>query len=505
MPATVTEKFHVHNADQFIESLSETANDTYYLFIGRPVPWSGGDGSPSTPNDAAANTMFDYWKDMIAVQRITSSDLSPVIPRYTWTENAKYNMYDHRIPQTTAIANTSYPFYVVTSNFDVFKCLYNGRTNAASGAANSTVEPTISGQADVTALTTAAGDPANYVWKYLYTITTADALKYVTTTYVPVQSVDYTLNANGDVNDDGTNKYDVFDAARTSGNGAIYRVVVEAPGSGYTNPPTVTISGDGSSAAATATVGSGQVTGINVTANGTGYTTATVTITANGDGGTGATATAIITPRHVFSNNTGTYYVSNHGINLKEELGAKYVMLYAELAGSDDGGLIPTGNDYRRIGILRNPLLYGTNTRASVNVLSMTTDLTLTSTTGTITKDEIVWQPSTNAYGVVVEQEGSVLKLVGVVGAFSNTGNTYILGIGNGEAGGQTANATITIPATPEAFTSTVANSGATAYVTDIALPDLQPYSGDILYVDHRAPITRANDQTEVIRTILTF
>ena len=36
MPAIITNKFRLHNAEQFYESFTETASNTYYLAIGRP-------------------------------------------------------------------------------------------------------------------------------------------------------------------------------------------------------------------------------------------------------------------------------------------------------------------------------------------------------------------------------------------------------------------------------------------------------------------------------------
>ena len=35
MPAIITNKFRINNADQFSESFSETANNKYYLGIGK--------------------------------------------------------------------------------------------------------------------------------------------------------------------------------------------------------------------------------------------------------------------------------------------------------------------------------------------------------------------------------------------------------------------------------------------------------------------------------------
>ena len=40
MAAIITNKFRINNAEQFVESFSETAATTYYLFIGRAHAWA---------------------------------------------------------------------------------------------------------------------------------------------------------------------------------------------------------------------------------------------------------------------------------------------------------------------------------------------------------------------------------------------------------------------------------------------------------------------------------
>ena len=40
MVAIITEKFKLHNASQFVESFTEAAASTYYLFIGKPTAFS---------------------------------------------------------------------------------------------------------------------------------------------------------------------------------------------------------------------------------------------------------------------------------------------------------------------------------------------------------------------------------------------------------------------------------------------------------------------------------
>lgn len=506
MASIVTNKFHVHSAKQFIESFSETSKDIYYMFIGRPTPWSGDDSTPTTPDDSVANAAFGMWNDMVSAIRIQPTDTSFVCPYVTWTANGQYAMYDHRVSMTDAIANSSNPMFVLTSAGHVFKCIFNGKVNASAQISKSTTEPTVVGQADVTTLTYSAGETGDYAWKYLFTMGSEET-SFRTSQFMPVSAADSVLNANGDVSDDLSDRYTVFNAARTSGNGAIYRVVVDTQGANYNNAPTVVITGDGSGASATATVAANQISAINMASYGEDYSWATVSLIPN-DGNsnpsiTTATATAVISPRASFTNSTGTFYKTNHGINLPEELGARYVMLHVNFDGTGDDDLLAAGNDYRRVGIIRNPHVYGTTTIANASIYSQTTDLTMSDASNTtFAKDELVWQESSNAYGVCIEVVGSVLKLVNVRGTFE-VGET-ILGIGNGEANGYVMSADVTIPSLPEAFTPVLA-SGATATISAIALPDLQPFSGDVIFADQRAKITRATDQVEVVRVILAF
>lgn len=84
--------------------------------------------------------------------------------------------------------------------------------------------------------------------------------------------------------------------ALTRSSAAISTITVTAGGSGYTSPPTVTISAPNAfglgftQATATAVLTGDAVTSITVTNGGTGYTSATVTL--SGGDGSGATATA---------------------------------------------------------------------------------------------------------------------------------------------------------------------------------------------------------------------
>jgi len=83
MAAIITEKFRLHNADQFEESFTESSNNTYYLFIGKSMPFTSGtsggsDSSPPTPTDGPTEEFY-AWDSMTAAKKIASPGLAPTV------------------------------------------------------------------------------------------------------------------------------------------------------------------------------------------------------------------------------------------------------------------------------------------------------------------------------------------------------------------------------------------------------------------------------------------
>ena len=262
MAALVTNKFRIHNAKQFVEAFDEVSttsgaavsdssgllNTNMYLFIGKVTGWSD-DANPPSPTDSVANTHYENWRDMIAAKKITSSDVSHVIPRKNWTNNSNYFAFTDN-----AATLFSQDFYVMTTDYNVYKCLSNSDTNSSgSVAGTSTVQPTGTG---TSIISTADG----FKWKFMYQISASDALKFVTPNYIPVDTVRRAngLLANTNDNAPGQVQFDVETAAASSGNGAIEVIHMTARGGQYqgetgnlsaaTNTTTVTIAGTSISA-----------------------------------------------------------------------------------------------------------------------------------------------------------------------------------------------------------------------------------------------------------------
>jgi len=549
MPAIVTNKFRIHNAKQFVEAFNEVATTSgdamvdssgslqtnMYLFIGKVTPWAD-DTQPPTPTDSVSNTVYDHWRDMIAAKRIGSADVSHVVPRYNWTSGQNYFAYTHA--NNTLFDQT---FYVMTDDYNVYKCYAN---NNAGGT--STTKPSGTGTAYIT-----TGD--SYKWKFMYQISASRALKFVTPSYMPVQRVRKSNTAIANTTD-SSQQYAVEIAANTSGNGAVevshvtaggtaYKFetgavqsgyvetgttckivgsglatddivdndifftsdagsgstglggritdyqsatqvvtwtpalagsVTPADADGYSIGPAVTITGDGHGAnVRTTNAVSGVIGNIVVVAGGNNYGNAVATISTNS--GSGGVITPVIGPR------------GGHGDDAVEELGGFFVMVNSRLEYGESGNFT-TNNDFRKIGLLAQPLYANGDISTSTIIDQAVTQTIQTWNSTAFAEDELVTGTLSGATGKVVDfKSNTTIRLVDVT-----LGTSTTVGF-DGIAGSFLANETITAPSGAQANTQTVVGG------------DFEKFSGDILYIENRSPVTRADDQIEDVKLIIEF
>ncbi len=499
MSAIITEKFRQHNADQFFESFSEASASTYYLFIGKATAYTtatttGSDSSPPTPADAVGETEFYAWDSMLAAKKIASTDISYAIPRRDWSNGTTYDMYRHDISSTTTAtsgASNLYDstFYFITSDYRVYKVLDNNGGTAFSGS-----EPTSE--------STSPFASGGYVLKYMYSITASEAAKYLTTDYAPISN-DATVTA-------------------AATDGKIESLAITA-GSGYTDGTYyAAVFGDGSSqgtssgAVVRITVTSGSIASFGLTAGtdttihagGSGYTYGTVNLgndfifsdstlstSSTLGSGTGGAVDVIISPKN------------GHGNDAIAELGGHFVMNAVTLTQAE-GDDITTQNDFRQVGLVVDPTTYGSTTVASATTARQTFVVKLDTNSGTFEADEQITQATTGAVGKVVEWDSSLSLLYFQQERFSGFGtSTTNSGLtafsGANQITGGTSGATGTTTGTTE--TVTLANNNTLTLTSGYANPELQPDSGNIVYLENRKPIQRDSDQTEDIKLIIEF
>src|ERR1017187_773649 len=131
--------FRSYAAQQFLSGLiNQSTPNNLYVWMGKITPWSN-DSEPPQPNDTVEARIANF-ADMMVIKRIAPSDVSLVIPNNTWTASTVYTQYTDQgaegaggiyydlVDPTTSSA----PFYVITSDNNVYKCLNNNNGTPSS-------------------------------------------------------------------------------------------------------------------------------------------------------------------------------------------------------------------------------------------------------------------------------------------------------------------------------------------------------------------------------------
>ena len=585
MPAIITSKFRFHNAEQFKESFSESAATNYYLYIGRPSAFATGttggtDAAPPTPVDARKTEAFQ-WDDMMAAKKIDATGVTHAVPRRDLDISGStiYDMYrpDYSASKTATSGATNLfdsNFYFMTSAYRVYKVLNNAVNGTAAAWSGTEGTPTSTSASPITA--------GNYTIKYMYTLSTTQVQNFLTPDFIPAP----TAPESGIALADGRlDTIVVTNVGGSSGVGSSADVVV------YNVP----IRGDGAGGLASVTIGgttdssnTGQVKSIAVTANGTGYTHATVLaadIKEQYDIQVSGTITWTTNP--VFEVVIGPD--GGHGSNPAKELGGHFCMMDVKLQQTEtfDFSVV---NDFRQLGIVRNPYQYGTTNPYTSTSARQTFAIKLASNSGSFTVDEKISQALATPTVSTCSVSGSVITITTSAAHGFATGQMVTIGGGTFAGGATTGhrgthhitvtsttqftytvgtqrtpttsasppNATGTVTCVPKvpqgtvvefdasnkilfyiqtpytdqgtgstgekipfSGNATITGAGSTAtgvpdtsyssslnntsFTAGYSNPEMQPDSGDIIYIENRKPISRASDQTEDIKLIVEF
>jgi len=494
---------------------SATSTDpVIYIFVGNHIPYAN-EASP----DSIVDTVVDEkltWDNMFAGKKLTGGDLELVVPRVNWTANNIYQQYDDTVDANTLVqANTSsgvQPMYVITTDRNVYKCISNNTS------ANSTIQPT----GDYTSSNGNIATADGYLWKYLYNVKPSN--KFLTSDWIPAPTstnqLDYGTNSAGVIDGElqtiiittgGSGYYnsivtvDAFATGCTiltlanttnisanmtvTGTGVFtgsYISTVDTPnnkitistattanGGGSGNNITIStrvyIEGDGTGAVATAGLLNGAVSNVTITTIGTGYSRANAFIYGSG---TNATTRVILSPKF------------GHAFNPARDLLATNVMCATRLGEIDttEGGLISANTSFRQYGLLVNPHKYGNTsvvTHSTANSVVKQASVLSLIAGSTYTLDEYVYQGTSanNAtfYGYLNYQESNNVWLTKVKGTFTS-GLSLV---------GQT--------------------SGVSRTAIALTNPELQPYSGDIVYTENAVKTDRTQGQAENIKLVIKF
>ena len=151
---------NVSAAESFLDDFSSDS-DSFFLMISKPESWPN-DNTPPTSLDTS-NNQFDSWSSAIAAKKITSEDVRLVTNRYDWTSGITYSQFSDTDEIFRSSTFESRPFYVMTPQYRVYKCLDNNGGNVAS-----TVQPTHT----YPEYQTPGAD--GYVWQFMYQLKEED-------------------------------------------------------------------------------------------------------------------------------------------------------------------------------------------------------------------------------------------------------------------------------------------------------------------------------------------
>ena len=516
MAAIITDQIRILNAKNFVSGVTSSAN-AYYSFIGLPNPndyQSDWDTTPPSPKDNFSEEN-DYWDTMVALKKINSSDVRQVIPKRTWSSGTTYDMYRHDVSRskTAAVSGATNLYasfyYVMNTDYQVYICLQNGSDPDNSGGRPSLDEPTFTDLQQISAGSSNDG----YIWKYLYTITPSDVIKFETSDFMPVPADWATSTNNAAVRDnavDGSVKI-VTVTDRGVGLGTANRT--------YTRVP---IKGDGSDAECTVVINNdSKVDTVTVSNQGSGYTYGNVDLIAGGvpTGTTIPTMDVIMSPK------------GGHGDDIYRELGAYNVLLYSRIENDNENPDFVTGNQIARVGVVENPEV-SAGTLLSVDKASAVNALRLTGTgysSATFTADAYVTQTiatGSTAVGRVINynQTTGVLKYWQdrSVSGFATVGTAetnpkYGFNLNQFTASPSSGGSVVIVPSTGSNLEidtnytgiSTIINNKTyylgQSFTAGIAGPEVRKHAGNIIYVDNRPAITRSANQKEDIKVILQF
>ena len=519
MAAIITDQLRILNAKDFVASVASTSN-SFYSFVGLPNPTdvdASWDSSPPDPRDSF-NEENNYWDTMIALKKIDADDVQQVIRKITWQSGTTYDMYRNDIkaenPSKPSNVVSLYEanYYVMNSDFRVYVCLQNGSNPENPSGRASLDEPTFTDLEPREAGTSGDG----YIWKYLFTIKPGDIVKFDATNFMPVPK-DWTTTSNANISA-------VRNNADTSGQLKIVTITNRGVGLGTANRTytQVPIKGDGNGAECTITINNNsKVESVTVSKGGSGYTFGTVDLVA-GNVPTGTTAPifdVIIPPQ------------GGHGSDIYRELGARNALVYSRIENDTENPDFVTGNEIARVGLVQNPKAYNTSTNLELDKASATYALKLTGagySSATFTADAFITQTvglGSTAVGRVVsyDQVTGVLKYWQdrSTAGFNTDGtkntspeygfkmNRFTPDIASGGSFDIIGGSSTLAIQTSFTGVSTEINSRTyylgQSFNEGVAQPEVEKYTGNIIYVDNRPSITRSSSQKEDIKIILQF
>jgi hypothetical protein len=531
MPSLLLERAHTEIARSMFRDVNNE-NDHFYVFIGRTQPWEDESNPPTVVDNRLTEAITR--RDMLFIKRVAPTDIVYLVRNIPWVEGMVVDRYDDSIsednpaPSGAKTIQTS-NFYVLTDDYNVYKCINNNK------ATPSLVKPT---GTSTEIFTTADGYVWKFMYQvpvldrtkflspqwlpvrhytggyhfdvngYLLGVDVLDGGQdYVqNSTHVLIDGDGQGAIASPTVVNGVITQVDVFtdgDAVVHEGSGysfifaeaigvgtgavlkanlgrvtdmpvnddvpeaaipgAIHVIDVLTTGNDYNEATTwVHIDGDGEGAEARAHISNGSLDWIEITNPGVDYNWIEITI--NSPTGYGATARGIIGPK------------GGHGFDSVDELYATGFSIMVNMGIEGDTPDIFTGNDYRQLGLIKNPKVYSSN-EAFRNVTGSSCFVI-----------EVADPTKYHVDDVITTDDGGEFRVVQIVDyqVWLAPIKAYI-----------TAVSTLTNQTT--AIGNLHINNGV------LIDPEIDVQSGEMLYVNNKLKVARLTEQTETLQIFFSF
>ena len=517
MSAIVTDQFRILNASNFVDSIE---SNSYYITLGLANPVAAGYGrtsdwntNPPSPTDNLSYA--GHTGDTILFgKKITSANVRRIVRRIDWTAGTKYEIYrddysvQNRAPITNAARLYDANYYVMNEDYRVYICIENGSNGTNPKGNVSQDQPTFTDLEP-----SRAGDSGDgYIWKYLFTISPSDIIKFDSTDYITVPN-------NWDTSSDAQIR-----AMRESGDSTINEnqiktVYIDDAGGSYANGlgQEMNIIGDGTGGKVRVDVEGGKITNTVVVSGGKNYSYALVDLGSINSNSTG-------TPAHLIPVIPPS---RGHGHDIYKELGTDRVLVYARFDDSTKD--FPVDTSFAQVSIVKNPTAVGTSNTFTDNNFNGLSAFKFNTITGTPKVGEKIEQTVQNgtakAFGYVAsfDTETKVLKYFTDRSLFYNqttkdqqdytgistNGRPYAFESSSNLISGQTSSFTGAIDT---AFAGIATNPTGVkqinlgvSFTAGMAVPEINKGSGEVIYLDNRASIARNARQKEDIKVILEF
>ncbi len=541
MAAIVTDQFRINNASNFLGDINDSSN-SYYVFVGLSNPgisnafgrvadnatWNSDN---TRPNPTDNFNYLNHTKDtMIFGRKINIDNARRVIRKETWTKGTNYEMYrqDYSVtnpsPKTYSSRLYDAKYYVINKDYNVYICIDNGSSGINTVGELSQNEPLFTGLEP----SAASGDTDDgYLWKYLFTVAPSDIIKFDATEYIPLPN-DWSSSTDAQI-----------ESVRDSGNSdvnnnQIKKVYIDDQGNGYQGNlgQEFNIVGDGTGGKVIIDVVGTKITKTQVSVGGNGYTYGMVDLSSISSSALGSNTPAKLVP--IIPPSKG------HGYDLYKELGADRVLIYARFDDSTKD--FPLDSKFAQIGIVKNPTSIGSTSVFTQNQFSSVSSLYLSAwPAGTIAVGDVITQKIQSGGVDIGEARGYIVSF----DIISDTSTSPIAVLKyyqdrslyfNQTKGDQTDRAGITtlgdtngkiysfqssslpVYRGVDTFTINTNFSGITTnptgnkvielgtqFTDGISSSEINNQSGDIIYLDNRAIVTRDKRQKEDIKVILEF